>query len=121
MPVRSTPLGRARLEALMQFLSRILLPIDFSERSAGAAHYAGSLACHFGCELILAHVLVPPQYEFGASDVAGSMLAELCHDRVAQAKIDLAEFQAEEYARMDVRRVVLEGRPGRRNRRLRPQ
>jgi nucleotide-binding universal stress UspA family protein len=95
----------------MQFLSRILLPIDFSERSAGAAHYAGSLACHFGCELILAHVLVPPQYEFGASDVAGSMLAELCHDRVAQAKIDLAEFQAEEYARMDVRRVVLEGDP----------
>ena len=66
----------------MQSLSRILLPVDFSERSVGAAHYAGSLACHFGCELVLVHVLVPPQYEFGAVDIAGSMLAELCRDRV---------------------------------------
>jgi nucleotide-binding universal stress UspA family protein len=61
--------------------------------------------------LVLTHVLVPPQYEFGTADMAGSMLAELCRDRVAQAKIDLAEFQAEEYSRMDVRRVVLEGDP----------
>ena len=66
----------------MQSLSRILLPVDFSERSVGAAHYAGTLACHFGCELVLMHVLIPPQYEFGAVDIAGSMLAELCRDRL---------------------------------------
>jgi len=95
----------------MQFLSRILLPVDFSERSVGGAHYAGSLACHFGCELVLLHVLVPPQYEFGAVDIAGSMLAELCRDRVVQANADLASFQAEDFARMNVRRVVLEGDP----------
>jgi len=95
----------------MQFLSRILLPVDFSERSVGGAHYAGTLACHFGCELVLVHVLVPPQYEFGAVDIAGSMLAELCRDRVVQANADLASFQAEDFARMNVRRVVLEGDP----------
>ena len=77
----------------MQSLSRILLPVDFSERSVGAAHYAGSLACHFGCELVLAHVLPPPQSEFGAVDIAGSMLAELCRDRVAQANLDIGNFQ----------------------------
>jgi nucleotide-binding universal stress UspA family protein len=92
-------------------LSRILLPVDFSERSVGGAHYAGSLACHFHCELVLVHVLVPPQYEFGAVDIAGSMLAELCRDRVQQANIDLAEFQAADFARINVRRVVLEGDP----------
>jgi nucleotide-binding universal stress UspA family protein len=95
----------------MQSLSRILLPVDFSERAVGAAHYAGSLACHYGCELVLVHVLVPPQYEFGAVDVAGSMLAELCRDRLQQAREDLDGFQAQDLAGMNVRRVVLEGDP----------
>ena len=95
----------------MPFLSRILLPVDFSERSVGGAHFAGTLACRFHCELVLVHVLVPPQYEFGAVDIAGSMLAELCRDRLQQAKIDLAEFQAADFARMNVRREVLEGDP----------
>ena len=54
----------------MRTLQRILLPVDFSERSAGAARYAKSLAVHFQAELILYHVLTPPQYEFGALDVA---------------------------------------------------
>ena len=95
----------------MPFLSRILLPVDFSERSVGAAHYAGSMACHFGCELVLLNVLVPPQYEFGSVDLAGSMLAELCRDRLQQAKIDLAEFLADGFASVHVRRLVLEGDP----------
>jgi nucleotide-binding universal stress UspA family protein len=95
----------------MQSLSRILLPVDFSERSAGAAHYAASLACHFGCELVLLHVLIPPQYEFGAVDIAGSMLAELCRDRVEQANRDMANFLGAELSGMRVCRVVLEGDP----------
>jgi nucleotide-binding universal stress UspA family protein len=95
----------------MQFLSRILLPIDFSERSTGAAHCAGTLACHCHCELVIMHVLVPPQYEFGAVDIAGSMLAELCRDRLQQAKLDIDEFLASELAGMNVRRVVVEGDP----------
>jgi nucleotide-binding universal stress UspA family protein len=93
----------------MQSLSRILLPVDFSERSVGAAHYAGTLACHFGCELVLMHVLIPPQYEFGAVDIAGSMLAELCRDRVQQANHDLDEFMGAELATLKVRRIVVEG------------
>jgi nucleotide-binding universal stress UspA family protein len=95
----------------MPFLSRILLPVDFSERSVGGAHYAGSLASHFGCELVLMHVLAPPHYEFGAVDIAGSMLAELCRDRALQAQTDLAAFQAADLAHMNVRRVVMEGDP----------
>ena len=57
------------------------------------------------------HVLIPPQYEFGAVDIAGSMLAELCRDRVEQAKLDLAAFLADDLARLKVRRIVLEGDP----------
>src|ERR1041385_224465 len=95
----------------MQSLSRILLPVDFSERSVGAAHYAGSLACHFGCELVLLHVLIPPQFELGAVDVAGSMLAELCRDRMAQAKLDLEKFETSDLCDLKVHRIVLEGDP----------
>jgi nucleotide-binding universal stress UspA family protein len=95
----------------MQSLTRILLPVDFSERSVGAAHYAGNLARHFRCELVLLHVLVPPQYEFGAVDIAGSMLAELCRDRVQQANTDMEEFESAQLAGINVRRVVLEGDP----------
>jgi nucleotide-binding universal stress UspA family protein len=90
--------------------SRILLPVDFSERSVGAAHFAGYWLPTSDCELVLMHVLVPPQYEFGAVDIAGSMLAELCRDRVQQANIDLAEFRLG-LAACNVRRVVLEGDP----------
>jgi nucleotide-binding universal stress UspA family protein len=95
----------------MQTLSRILLPVDFSERSVVATHYAATLACHFHSELVVTHVLAPPQYEFGAVDVAGAMLAELCRDRVQQANNDLAEFMAAELAGIDVRRLVIEGDP----------
>jgi len=37
-------------------LSKILLPVDFSERSAEAAHYAKALACRFHSEITIAHV-----------------------------------------------------------------
>ena len=95
----------------MEALSRILLPVDFSERSVGAAHYARTLASHFGSELTLLHVLIPPQREFGAADIAGSMLAELCRDQAAQANRDLADFLAADLAGLNVRRIVLDGDP----------
>jgi nucleotide-binding universal stress UspA family protein len=95
----------------MDSFTRVLLPVDFSESSAGAVHCAHSLACHFGSELTLLHVLVPPQCEFGAADVAGSMLAELCRDRAAQATLELGGFMAAELNGLNVRRVVLEGDP----------
>ena len=74
----------------MQSLSKILLPVDFSERSAGAAHYARLLATHFDSEVILLHVL-PPE----GSPVLG----------------ELDGYLSEELAGLKVRRVTLEGDP----------
>src|ERR1035441_7145218 len=95
----------------MDSFARVLLPVDFSERSAGAVHCARSLACHFGSELTLLHVLVPPQCEFGAVDVAGSLLAELCRDRAQQATLELDNFMASELDGLNVRPGLLEGGP----------
>lgn len=38
-------------------LAKIMAPVDFSEQSAGAARYAGTLAKHFQAELTLLHVV----------------------------------------------------------------
>ena len=95
----------------MRSISKILLPVDFSERSAGAARYARALARHFQAELILLHVLMPPNYEFGALEVAGPMLDELYRNRAEQASRDLAQFPTAEPPDPKVRRIVLEGDP----------
>ncbi len=93
----------------MQSLSRILLPVDFSERSACAARYTRSLATQFGSEIILLHVLMPPQYEFGTVEVGGSMLAQLYRHRSAQVAQDLEAFETAELSGAAVHRTVLEG------------
>jgi nucleotide-binding universal stress UspA family protein len=95
----------------MRTLQRILLPVDFSERSAGAARYAKSLADHFQSELTLLHVLTPPQYEFGALDIGGSMIADLYRNRAEQVAQELDDFLAEELTGPCVQRTVVEGDP----------
>jgi nucleotide-binding universal stress UspA family protein len=92
-------------------LARILLPIDFSERSAGAARYARALAAHFGSQLTILHVLTPLQYEYGALEIGGSMLSELYRSRSEQATRELDAFLADELTGPNVHRMVLEGDP----------
>jgi nucleotide-binding universal stress UspA family protein len=98
----------------MQALARILLPVDLSERSAGAARYARFLASRFQSEILLLHVVIPPQYEFGALDVGGSMIAELYRYQSAQAARELGDFAVRTLPGLNVRQVVLEGDPARR-------
>jgi nucleotide-binding universal stress UspA family protein len=49
-------------------LKRILFPVDFSDRSRGAASYAEEFAAHFDAELILLHVVEPPEYNAALAD-----------------------------------------------------
>jgi nucleotide-binding universal stress UspA family protein len=95
----------------MQSLSKILLPVDFSERSVAAARYAKALAGRFGSELLLLHVLTPPQYDFGPLEASGSMLTELYQGRAERVSADLNAFLAAELEGIHVRRTVLEGEP----------
>ncbi len=92
-------------------LSRILVPVDFSERSKGAARYAEALHEVFGSRLTLLHVLPPPHYEFGALELAGSVLEEQFRSRAELASKDLDNFMAEELPAPDTERLVREGDP----------
>ena len=93
----------------METLEKIVAPIDFSERSAGAVRYAELLARHFQSELTLVHVFTPPPLEFGDSAGPDSVLSELYRNRVQEVSRDLDNFLAKDLGDLAVRRVVLEG------------
>jgi nucleotide-binding universal stress UspA family protein len=92
-------------------LSHILVPVDFSERGAGAARYAEAVMQRFDSRLTLLHVLPPPHYEFGAMEVGGSVLEELFKNRSEQARRDIDAFLAEELPADRTRRLLVEGDP----------
>lgn len=46
-------------------LKKILVPVDFSERSIAATEHAAAMATRFGSELIFQHVVPPGPYEHG--------------------------------------------------------
>ena len=95
----------------MPSLSKILLPVDFSERSMGAARYARLLARHFESELTLLHTLTPLHLELGALESAGTMLVDVYRTRAEQVAKELDGFLAGELAGLNVRRVILNGDP----------
>ena len=92
----------------MPSLSKILLPVDFSERSLGAARYAKILADRYQSEITLLHVVTPVRYEFGALEGC-AMMGEIYSDRVQQCEETLSGFLQDELAGCEVRRVLLEG------------
>jgi nucleotide-binding universal stress UspA family protein len=89
----------------MLSIPRVIAPVDFSECSRGAARYAGRLACHFQSELTLLHVLEPCAEELGD---AASELSQWWQGRV---ETRLTNFLPDEFTTMNVRRVMLSGKP----------
>ncbi len=95
----------------MPSLAKLLLPVDFSERSAGAARYARALALHFHSELLLVHVLSPLYSDMGGMEVTGSMLVDVYRTRADGAEKELEAFASSHLAGLPVRRLVLHGDP----------
>jgi len=89
----------------------VVLPVDFSERSLGAARYAEALSSWFGSRLHLLHVLPPPHYEMGSLEVGGALLGDLFRARQEQAKRDLAGFLVDELPSERTDRILEEGDP----------
>jgi len=92
-------------------LSKILLPVDFSERAASAARCAQPLARHFNSELILLHVLPPLQYQYGPAEFGGALLSDFYMNRATLVNHDLENFLPGELDDVNVTRTVLDGDP----------
>jgi len=95
----------------MRSLAKILVPIDFSERSIGAARCAQALARRFNSEVSLLHVLLTMPYGAGFEVAGGVMVAEWLRSSAEQAARDLEGFVPCEWQGIAVKRVVLEGDP----------
>jgi nucleotide-binding universal stress UspA family protein len=96
----------------MPKVSRILVPVEFSPRCRGAVQYAEALCCHFHCEIVLLHVVIPPLANFSSFEAmaytsAGDLTREIAEQRTA----DLEALPCITPADAGVRRVVLEGDP----------
>src|SRR5690242_1391362 len=91
-------------------ISRILLPVDFSERSCGAARYVIPFAGRMQAEVVLLHVL-PPHYEFGTAELGTAMLEDLIVERRARARRNIDTFLETEFAGLRTTRVLLDGDP----------
>ena len=94
-------------------LTKILVPVDFSDRSVAAVRYGRNFACHFHGELVLAHVLPSIPYEMGGFEFGGVVMADSFRDRATEARADLDQFLADELIGQKVTKVVLEGDPAR--------
>jgi nucleotide-binding universal stress UspA family protein len=78
---------------------KILFPVDFSAHAIGAARYVEAFVGRFGAELILLHVIGPPDYN------------DLRPDSPVERRAKLASFLAKELEYFRVERVISEGDP----------
>src|SRR5688500_15081003 len=94
-------------------LPKILLPIDFSGRSIGAAQQAKALACRFRSELHMVHVVdlrVYGLYGMGNDEAAATEWVPGCQD-AAQHEMD--GFLPDDLGNLNIKRVLLYGDPAR--------
>lgn len=93
-------------------LSKILVPVDFSEQGAVAAQHAVALARHFGAGLVLLHVnpiLVPAVTTPG--DLSGPVDTGWITALEAQGRRDLESYRQSDLTGLDVVRFVVTGDP----------
>ncbi|MBI3208193.1 MAG: universal stress protein [Candidatus Solibacter usitatus] len=94
-------------------LKKVLFPVDFSDRCRGAARLLEALHTNFEPEITLVHVLPPPHLEYTMTDLGGGLIQDYTVARLGQVRKDLNYFLDDELKHFPIKRVLLEGDPGR--------
>jgi nucleotide-binding universal stress UspA family protein len=94
----------------MTNISRILMPVDFSERCLGMTHYARAIAEKYGAEVILLHV-VNPVFVTPEMGMAPPAVIAVPQWLITEKSKLLEEFATDELKGVQVRRLVYEGIP----------
>jgi len=89
-------------------IAKILLPIDFSERSTDAADAAAAIAERFDSTITLLHVLAP-RFEVPVGPSAQRSVVHAFAREEAEEK--MREFRCKEWRHLEVERVLREGEP----------
>ncbi|MGH9630800.1 MAG: universal stress protein [Bryobacteraceae bacterium] len=90
---------------------RILVPIDLSERSAGAVRYARTIGEHFRSELTLLHVLHPLNFGYSAIPPRAEAIKQLMEHHASDVDSALNRLIANELSGLHVQTVIEEGDP----------
>ncbi|MFN7919302.1 MAG: universal stress protein [Bryobacteraceae bacterium] len=97
----------------MLAIPRILLPVDFSERSAVAARYAAALARRFHSTVTALHAIPPPYPVFGPEGAAMD-IAEYLEQTKQCARNELDKFCREHLEGVQTEALLEEGDPAHR-------
>jgi nucleotide-binding universal stress UspA family protein len=93
----------------MALISRILVPVVFSERCQDATRYAAALACRFHSDLVLLHVFTQPWAAYSSPEGYATPPPYDLESTLTQVKEQLDQFLADELKSFSVRRVLSEG------------
>lgn len=91
-------------------LSKILVPVDFSERNLAMIPYLKQIAANYQSEIILLHV-VNPVYVIPDTGISGATVVKVPEWVFAAQTKKLDEFAAPELNGFPVRRLAYEGEP----------
>lgn len=94
----------------MSPISRILVPVDFSERCLGMMPYVRAIAERYKAEIILLHV-VNPVYAIPETGISAPALLPVPQWIFTERTKQLEGFAATELQDLSVRRIVYEGDP----------
>jgi nucleotide-binding universal stress UspA family protein len=92
----------------MLHLKQILLPVDFSLRSEGAARYAQAVASRFHSHIVLLHVEHDPPF-IGSEEVGAPPPGSIDHKLWLQRRLN--SFLSSDLREPSVTRVLMEGDP----------
>jgi len=91
--------------------SKILVPVDFSRRSLGMAHYACKLGARYAAEVTLLNVIETPCYGVPGAGLELPAFAPVLPEWKAQHEARLASFACKGCAGTSVTTAVVEGNP----------
>jgi len=92
----------------MLSISRILAPVDFSDRCLGMMPYVRAMARTYNAEVTLVHI-VNPFYGIPATGISGPILIPVSQNILQDKARDLEQFAVAALDGVPVRRLVYEG------------
>jgi nucleotide-binding universal stress UspA family protein len=92
-------------------ISKVLVPVDLSPKSADAAEYAQFIARHFGAELILLNVLEPLSADFAMADPGLALMRDFTAERRAERQAALDRVGIDTSSDVGVKRLLTQGDP----------
>jgi len=95
----------------MSTISKIILPVDFSKRSQGAARMAEALAEQYSASVHMVHVLPPAYFDVPAMEAGGAAISELAQSRKKSVQHELDQYLCSELPGFKPVRTLLEGDP----------